>query len=151
MHQFRFLIFFGQFQTAGSFIPGPPEAEKLAGSSKKSRPIISRGTLFRAETKHKKNVKIFLINYLFCRMILVIFLNEQVHKTKVTAKFPSSWNRYAALHLLDVTVPKNVNKKIVWEKSIIFKIYMWHYFTYYCICDITTSEKWISWSAYSLH
>ena len=30
--KFRFLIFFEQFRTAGNSTPGPPKAEKLAGS-----------------------------------------------------------------------------------------------------------------------
>ena len=33
--KFRFFIFFGQFRTAGNSTPGPPKAEKLAGSRKK--------------------------------------------------------------------------------------------------------------------
>ena len=44
--KFGFLIF--QFWKIGNFTPGRSEAEKLTGSGKK---IISRGTIFRAQTK----------------------------------------------------------------------------------------------------
>ena len=53
------------------------------------------------------------------------FLNEQVHKTKVTAKFPSPENHYAALHLLDVLFQKCKQKDCM-ENIYYFPVYTTH-------------------------
>ena len=68
------------------------------------------------------------------------FLNEQVHKTKVTAKFPSPENHYAALHLLDVLFQKCKQKDCM-ENIYYFPVYLWYYFTCYYICDDITAHQ----------